>query len=191
MWSIYLLSHPTLPPGPPYLNLCLCLCAQKEDRLVRLEKAINPLLDDDDQVAFSFILDNIVTQKMMVVPDVSHPPSSILYSYLSHFETTDYFMCSNSVLMTFFPQSWPFHHPVNKKFVPDYYKVIVNPMDLENIRKVGVIRGANLKANATNTKKPNIRYSSLCMSFHCSTEHLQTQIPEPRSIPLRRQSHPH
>lgn len=40
---------------------------------MRLEKAINPLLDDDDQVAFSFILDNIVTQKMMVVPDVSHP----------------------------------------------------------------------------------------------------------------------
>lgn len=40
---------------------------------MRLEKAINPLLDDDDQVAFSFILDNIVTQKMMVVPDVSPP----------------------------------------------------------------------------------------------------------------------
>lgn len=51
----------------------VCVCVQKEDRLVRLEKAINPLLDDDDQVAFSFILDNIVTQKMMVVPDVSHP----------------------------------------------------------------------------------------------------------------------
>lgn len=45
---------------------------QKEERLVRLEKAINPLLDDDDQVAFSFILDNIVTQKMMAVPDVSN-----------------------------------------------------------------------------------------------------------------------
>ncbi len=44
---------------------------QKEERLVRLEKAINPLLDDDDQVAFSFILDNIATQKMMPVPDVS------------------------------------------------------------------------------------------------------------------------
>lgn len=43
---------------------------QKEDKLARLEKAINPLLDDDDQVAFSFILDNIVTQKMMAVPDV-------------------------------------------------------------------------------------------------------------------------
>lgn len=54
------------------------MSAQKEDRLVRLEKAINPLLDDDDQVAFSFILDNIVTQKMMAVPDVSlHPSFSI------------------------------------------------------------------------------------------------------------------
>lgn len=46
------------------------LLLQKEDKLARLEKAINPLLDDDDQVAFSFILDNIVTQKMMAVPDV-------------------------------------------------------------------------------------------------------------------------
>ena len=65
------------------------MCAQKEDRLVRLEKAINPLLDDDDQVAFSFILDNIVTQKMMVVPDVSHPlPFSVNQS-----ENTDQFMC--------------------------------------------------------------------------------------------------
>ncbi|NXD70265.1 TAF1 factor, partial [Eolophus roseicapillus] len=86
------------------LDLCdekLKEASLKEDKLARLEKAINPLLDDDDQVAFSFILDNIVTQKMMAVPD-----------------------------------SWPFHHPVNKKFVPDYYKVIVNPMDLETIRKV-------------------------------------------------------
>ncbi|XP_018431106.1 PREDICTED: transcription initiation factor TFIID subunit 1-like, partial [Nanorana parkeri] len=31
--------------------------------------------------------------------------------------------------------SWPFHLPVNKKFVPDYYKVIVCPMDLETIRQ--------------------------------------------------------
>ncbi|KAF4794384.1 Transcription initiation factor TFIID subunit 1 [Turdus rufiventris] len=85
------------------LDLCdekLKEASSKEDKLARLEKAINPLLDDDDQVAFSFILDNIVTQKMMAVPD-----------------------------------SWPFHHPVNKKFVPDYYKVIANPMDLETIRK--------------------------------------------------------
>lgn len=64
------------------------MCVQKEDRLVRLEKAINPLLDDDDQVAFSFILDNIVTQKMMVVPDVSHP-SFLPFSHLFQFEITD------------------------------------------------------------------------------------------------------
>ena len=29
---------------------------------MRLEKAINPLLDDNDQVAFSFILENIIAQ---------------------------------------------------------------------------------------------------------------------------------
>lgn len=56
--------------GKPLCFLCFVSC-QKEDKLARLEKAINPLLDDDDQVAFSFILDNIVTQKMMAVPDVS------------------------------------------------------------------------------------------------------------------------
>ena len=60
----------------------LSVCVQKEDRLVRLEKAINPLLDDDDQVAFSFILDNIVTQKMMVVPDVSSHILSLLSLYV-------------------------------------------------------------------------------------------------------------
>ncbi|XP_034539140.1 transcription initiation factor TFIID subunit 1 isoform X10 [Notolabrus celidotus] len=92
-------KHPITQVAQSMLDLCDNKL-KEEDRLVRLEKAINPLLDDDDQVAFSFILDNIVTQKMMVVPD-----------------------------------SWPFHHPVNKKFVPDYYKVIVNPMDLEGIRK--------------------------------------------------------
>uniref|UniRef100_A0A8C6H5V4 Bromo domain-containing protein n=1 Tax=Mus spicilegus TaxID=10103 RepID=A0A8C6H5V4_MUSSI len=53
------------------LDLCDEKLKEKEDKLARLEKAINPLLDDDDQVAFSFILDNIVTQKMMAVPDVS------------------------------------------------------------------------------------------------------------------------
>nr|XP_015206924.1 PREDICTED: transcription initiation factor TFIID subunit 1 isoform X2 [Lepisosteus oculatus] len=93
-------KHPLTQVAQSMLDLCDEKLKEKEDRLVRLEKAINPLLDDDDQVAFSFILDNIVTQKMMAVPD-----------------------------------SWPFHHPVNKKFVPDYYKVIINPMDLENIRK--------------------------------------------------------
>lgn len=59
--------------------IVVSLSLQKEERLVRLEKAINPLLDDDDQVAFSFILDNIVTQKMMAIPDVSDAQISAIY----------------------------------------------------------------------------------------------------------------
>ncbi|KAI8483835.1 Transcription initiation factor TFIID subunit 1 [Branchiostoma belcheri] len=82
------------------LGVCEKRVAEKEDKITRLEKAINPLLDDDDQVAFSFILENIITQKMMNVPN-----------------------------------SWPFHQPVNKKFVPDYFKVISQPMDLETLKK--------------------------------------------------------
>ncbi|XP_043913192.1 transcription initiation factor TFIID subunit 1 [Protopterus annectens] len=93
-------KHPLTQIAQSMLDLCDEKMKEKEDRLARLEKAINPLLDDDDQVAFSFILDNIVTQKMMAVPE-----------------------------------SWPFHNPVNKKFVPDYHKVIENPMDLDTIRK--------------------------------------------------------
>lgn len=53
----------------------------------------------------------------------------------------------------FLLQSWPFHHPVNKKFVPDYYKVIVNPMDLENLRKVGARRGIVFKTGILNARK--------------------------------------
>ncbi|XP_013414213.1 transcription initiation factor TFIID subunit 1 [Lingula anatina] len=77
------------------LDLCLQRFAEKEDKLMRLEKAINPLLDDDDQVAFSFILENIVQTKLKLVDN-----------------------------------SWPFHQPVNKKFVKDYYEIVKNPMDL-------------------------------------------------------------
>ncbi|XP_077984278.1 transcription initiation factor TFIID subunit 1-like [Glandiceps talaboti] len=79
-------------------ELCKQKIMEKEDRFTRIEKAINPLLDDDDQVAFSFILDNIVGKMKEV------------------------------------PESWPFHQPVNAKFVKDYYKVIKAPMDLETIR---------------------------------------------------------
>lgn len=81
------------------LDLCLKKFAEKEEKLMKLEKAINPLLDDDDQVAFSFILENIV-QKLFLIPE-----------------------------------SWPFHKPVNKKLVKDYYDVIKSPMDLEAIKK--------------------------------------------------------
>lgn len=44
------------------LDHCVRRLAEKEDKLMRLEKAINPLLDDNDQVALSFILETIVNQ---------------------------------------------------------------------------------------------------------------------------------
>ncbi|PIK49714.1 putative transcription initiation factor TFIID subunit 1 [Apostichopus japonicus] len=50
------------------LSFCEKKMAEKNDKFARLEKAINPLLDDNDQVAFSFILDNIITS-MKAVPD--------------------------------------------------------------------------------------------------------------------------
>ncbi|EEC16643.1 transcription initiation factor tfii-D, putative, partial [Ixodes scapularis] len=82
------------------LELCLKRFAEKEDKLMRLEKAINPLLDDDDQVALSYILEGIVCDNLKSIPE-----------------------------------SWPFHKPVNKKFVKDYYNVIKNPIDLDSIVK--------------------------------------------------------
>ncbi|XP_011186353.2 transcription initiation factor TFIID subunit 1 isoform X5 [Zeugodacus cucurbitae] len=41
------------------LQSCFELLAEKEDKLMRLEKAINPLLDDNDQVALSFIFEQL------------------------------------------------------------------------------------------------------------------------------------
>ncbi len=35
-----------------------------------------------------------------------------------------------------FLQSWPFHKPVNKKQVKDYYEIIKEPMDMELLVKV-------------------------------------------------------
>lgn len=51
------------------LQKCVDRLAEKEDRLMRLEKAINPLLDDDDQVALSFIFEKLVSGKLKVMPE--------------------------------------------------------------------------------------------------------------------------
>ena len=81
------------------MDICVERLREKEDRLMRLEKAINPLLDDNDQVALSFILTD-VTNKLKTMQDL-----------------------------------WPFHKPVNRKLVKDYYTVIKRPMDLETISR--------------------------------------------------------
>ncbi|GFO30868.1 transcription initiation factor tfiid subunit [Plakobranchus ocellatus] len=81
------------------LAQCFQRFAEKEQKLMRLEKAINPLLDDNDQVALSYIFEKVVNS------------------------------------MKGQEASWPFHAPVNKKTVKDYYNVIKKPMDLTTLLK--------------------------------------------------------
>lgn len=51
------------------IQKCVDRLAEKEDRLTRLEKAINPLLDDDDQVALSFIFEKLMNEKLKNMPE--------------------------------------------------------------------------------------------------------------------------
>ncbi|ESP02189.1 hypothetical protein LOTGIDRAFT_212720 [Lottia gigantea] len=73
--------------------------AEKEQKLMRLEAAINPLLDVNDQKALSYIFSHIV-------------------ELFKHVEN-----------------SWPFHNPVNKKQIKDYYDVVKRPMDFNTLHK--------------------------------------------------------
>ncbi|OTF75547.1 transcription initiation factor TFIID subunit 1-like protein [Euroglyphus maynei] len=50
------------------MELCVLKIQQKEEELIKLEKLINPLLDED-QTAFSYILKTIVAQKLKTIPD--------------------------------------------------------------------------------------------------------------------------
>ena len=49
------------------MDRCLQRVAEKEEKLMRLEKAINPLLDDDDMVALSFIFTTVIEDRLMKV----------------------------------------------------------------------------------------------------------------------------
>ena len=51
------------PDGPIFL-------LQKEEKLMRLEKAINPLLDDNDLVALNFIFKTVIVERMKTVENV-------------------------------------------------------------------------------------------------------------------------
>lgn len=46
------------------LDVVILKFSENEERLIRLEKAINPLLDDNDQVAFSYILESILSDNI-------------------------------------------------------------------------------------------------------------------------------
>ncbi|XP_055587369.1 transcription initiation factor TFIID subunit 1 isoform X2 [Uranotaenia lowii] len=51
------------------LQKCKDRMQEKEDRLARLEKSINPLLDDDDQVALSYMLGEYVNGPLKAMPE--------------------------------------------------------------------------------------------------------------------------
>lgn len=51
------------------LQKCIECLSEKEDKLMRLEKAINPLLDDNDQVALSFIFEKLVSNTLKTMPE--------------------------------------------------------------------------------------------------------------------------
>ena len=94
------LNHQLTFTAQRMLELSVKKFKEREEKLMRIEKAINPLLDDNHQVALSFIFENIVEKKLKTIPE-----------------------------------SWPFHKPVDKKFVKNYYEVIENPVSLESIEK--------------------------------------------------------
>ncbi|CAG2104510.1 unnamed protein product [Medioppia subpectinata] len=94
------INHSLTFTAQKMMELCLKRFKEKEEKLMRIEKAINPLLDDNDQVAFSFILENILDKRLKIIPE-----------------------------------SWPFHKPVDKKMVKNYYEVIERPISLEEMEK--------------------------------------------------------
>ncbi|CAJ0959311.1 unnamed protein product, partial [Mesorhabditis belari] len=63
-------AHPITQIAQKMFELAAKRVVEKESRLVQLEKQINPLLDDNDRVGFSFILTEIV-QKLKNIPKSS------------------------------------------------------------------------------------------------------------------------
>ncbi|XP_024082109.1 transcription initiation factor TFIID subunit 1 isoform X2 [Cimex lectularius] len=51
------------------LSVCVERLGEKEERLMRLEKAINPLLDDNDQVGLTYILGIVVNNKLKTMSE--------------------------------------------------------------------------------------------------------------------------
>ena len=73
---------------------------EEEDKLIKLENEINPLLDDDRQKGFTHVIRTVLEDRIKAMPE-----------------------------------SWPFHKPVSRKNVKNYYEVIKQPMDLEMVEK--------------------------------------------------------
>lgn len=93
--------------------------AEHEQRLIGLEKAINPLLDDDDMVGFSYILSGIVQE-------CKNLPKSAAFHTKVYFE---------AALKLFNKLTPDYSHivKVDAKKVVAYYDRVERPMDLGSI----------------------------------------------------------
>ncbi|CAH3126773.1 unnamed protein product [Porites lobata] len=55
-------NHAYTATAQKMLDVCNKALIEKEEEIIQVEKEINPLLSDDPQIAFSFILENLVAQ---------------------------------------------------------------------------------------------------------------------------------
>ncbi|KAJ7383775.1 Transcription initiation factor TFIID subunit 1 [Desmophyllum pertusum] len=55
-------KHAYTATAQQMLDICIKALNEKEEEIIQLEKEINPILSDDPQIAFSFILENLVVQ---------------------------------------------------------------------------------------------------------------------------------
>ena len=85
----------------------------EEDKLQKLERQINPLLDDNDQNQLTFTLRKIIDKFLQIESNQS-------FNIKSHFikDAQQYFQ-----------------NPVDKKRYPDYYTKIIHPIDFGTIQK--------------------------------------------------------
>lgn len=96
---------------------------EREQKLIQLEKAINPLLDENDRVGFSFILAEVV-QKCKNIPKSApfhnkvdpRKVSRSFYPNYSIHSSLSYYRCGNVK-------------------VQGYYEQISRPMDLSQIER--------------------------------------------------------
>ena len=59
--------HPLSASAQKMFDHCLQRIAEKEEKLMKLKKLINPLLDDDDMVSLAFIITSIIEDRLKMV----------------------------------------------------------------------------------------------------------------------------
>ena len=71
-------SSPLTTAARSMVDTCFGRFGQAEERLKKLEKLINPLLDDNDQVALSYLFKQVITDRLKTVEGSSafHYPVS-------------------------------------------------------------------------------------------------------------------